>query len=173
MAARQAAPWQLGPPAHPTPKAAEYAVRHLLNSFVGCSALLATSMYARRLRPRYHSSLPSRQRQQQQQNAPSATPSLLPLLAGLLLVTMPRFYGHFFANTKDVPFAAAFAWSMVAIVGTLNALLPTDSRRPALNLPFVRGMCTAALAGFTISLRSAGLLLLPLAGVGALATLYN
>lgn len=37
-----------------------------------------------------------------------------PLLAGLSLVLMPRFLGHAFINSKDGPFAAAVAWSMVA-----------------------------------------------------------
>jgi 4-amino-4-deoxy-L-arabinose transferase-like glycosyltransferase len=41
-----------------------------------------------------------------------------PAVAGfalLALLTMPRFVGHAFNNSKDVPFACAFAWAMVAM----------------------------------------------------------
>lgn len=39
----------------------------------------------------------------------------LVLLAPLALVMLPRFYGHSFNNSKDIPFACAFAWAMYAI----------------------------------------------------------
>jgi hypothetical protein len=35
--------------------------------------------------------------------------------AGLALLTMPRFVGHAFNNSKDIPYACAFAWAMFAI----------------------------------------------------------
>ena len=163
VVAQHVAPWQLGPPAYPTPLAGEYAVRHTLNSLVGVSALVGTGCVARVA----------------QRWRPSAPP---PVVAVLLLATTPRFHGHFFANTKDIPFAAAFTWSMVGIFYTLDAVYPGSAqtrRVPAgrsgvvLRLPWRWGIVTAATVGFTVSLCSAGLLLLPMAVVGLLATLVN
>jgi 4-amino-4-deoxy-L-arabinose transferase-like glycosyltransferase len=45
----------------------------------------------------------------------------LGLLAALALATMPRFYGHAFLNSKDVPFACAVAWSLFALLRMLEA----------------------------------------------------
>ena len=45
----------------------------------------------------------------------------LPLFAVLALATMPRFYGDWFNNSKDVPFACLFALSMFALVALLRA----------------------------------------------------
>lgn len=164
VVAQHVAPWQLGPPAYPTPLAGEYAVRHTLNSVVGVSALVATGCVARVARRWRHSAPP-------------------PVLAVLLLAATPRFHGHFFANTKDIPFAAAFAWSMVGIFYTLDAVypgsgtptctVPSASEGVLLRLPWCWGIVTAAAVGFTVSLRSAGLLLLPMAVVGLFATLGN
>lgn len=39
----------------------------------------------------------------------------LPLFALLALAASPRFYGHGFINSKDIPFACAFTWAMVAV----------------------------------------------------------
>jgi hypothetical protein len=51
---------------------------------------------------------------------------------------------------------------------------PADTPVAAeVRLPLAQGLKTAAIVGFTISLRSAGLLVLPLAAVGLLATLLN
>ena len=50
----------------------------------------------------------------------------LPLLAVLALATMPRFYGDWFNNSKDVPFACLFALSMY----TLAALSRTRQFAP-------------------------------------------
>ena len=160
LAAQQAAPWQSGPPVHPTPLAAEYTVRHLLNSVVGTSAVLATACFARLV----------------QLSRPSAPP---PVIAALLLAATPRFYGHFFANTKDIPFAAAYAWSMVGILCTLDGFRPAPlpagaaGSDAAIRLPWGMGMATALAVGFTVSLRSAGLLLLPMCAAGLLATISN
>jgi hypothetical protein len=38
----------------------------------------------------------------------------------LSLVTMPRFVGHAFNNSKDVPFACGFAWGMLGIARLLS-----------------------------------------------------
>lgn len=42
-------------------------------------------------------------------------------IGGVILLTMPVFFGHAFINSKDIPFACAFAWGMLAIVWLLQA----------------------------------------------------
>jgi hypothetical protein len=42
-------------------------------------------------------------------------PVNVPCIALLALLMMPRFIGHAFNNSKDIPFACGFAWAMVAI----------------------------------------------------------
>ncbi len=37
-------------------------------------------------------------------------------LALLLLIATPRFYGHQFFNPKDIPFAATYAWTLLALI---------------------------------------------------------
>ena len=37
------------------------------------------------------------------------------VLAGPILLMLPRFYGHAFNNSKDIPFACGFVWAMYAI----------------------------------------------------------
>ena len=51
--------------------------------------------------------------------------ALVPAFACLALATLPAFYGHAFQNSKDMPFAAAFAWSMVAIATWLGRSRPS------------------------------------------------
>ena len=38
------------------------------------------------------------------------------LFASLVFVLLPGFFGHAFNNSKDVPFAAAFAWAVYALI---------------------------------------------------------
>jgi 4-amino-4-deoxy-L-arabinose transferase-like glycosyltransferase len=38
------------------------------------------------------------------------------IFASLALATLPRFYGHAFINSKDIPFACGFAWATYAMV---------------------------------------------------------
>ena len=40
---------------------------------------------------------------------------LVPTFAALSLVFIPRFYGHSFINSKDIPFACAFTWFQVIL----------------------------------------------------------
>jgi hypothetical protein len=39
----------------------------------------------------------------------------LPVFAGLALLTLPRFFGHAFNNSKDIPYACAFVWALWAL----------------------------------------------------------
>ena len=42
-------------------------------------------------------------------------------VAALFLVLTPRFYGHAFNNTKDVPFAVAYLWSVYCLIRCVGA----------------------------------------------------
>lgn len=80
------------------------------------------------------------------------------VLACLALATYPGFYGHAFQNSKDVPFAAAFAWSMVALVTLLGRARPRWRDAVACGLAF----------GAALAVRVGGApLLLGFAGVAA------
>lgn len=79
----------LGAIAHRLAGGWQYEVRHLLNTVAGLLALIAAVRFARLFDRRW-----------------------LPLLTALALAAMPRFYGDWFANSKDIPFACAFAWAM-------------------------------------------------------------
>jgi hypothetical protein len=90
---------------------------------------------------------------------------ILAPLAGLALWMTPRFWGHLFNNSKDIPFAAGFALTMAA----LTWVLTSRGKRWA-------PILTAGLAmGFTLAVRPGGLPLvlvywaLTLAGCLALA----
>ncbi len=43
-------------------------------------------------------------------------------LTGLLLILSPVFYGHMFINSKDIPFATAYIWSIYYLIKLLNQL---------------------------------------------------
>jgi 4-amino-4-deoxy-L-arabinose transferase-like glycosyltransferase len=80
------------------------------------------------------------------------------VFASLALVTLPRFYGHAFINSKDVPFACAFAWSAFA---TWRFASRPGSWRAAV-------LCGLAL-GATLALRPGGLpLMLAFFGVAVI-----
>ncbi len=70
----------------------KFLVRHVFSALAGVAALAGVVMYARLWRLGW-----------------------LPLLSVLALAMLPRFYGHAPFNSKDIPFAAAFTWGMVAI----------------------------------------------------------
>ena len=45
---------------------------------------------------------------------------LAPTFAVLALIMMPRFYGHSFINSKDIPFTCAFTWLQVILCSRLE-----------------------------------------------------
>lgn len=71
----------------------KYEVRHLFVALIGLTTIFALIRYCR-----------------------VCQTSWLAGLAVLALVTMPRFYGDWFTNSKDVPFASLMVWSMYAVV---------------------------------------------------------
>lgn len=81
-------PALLSPPA----KSGSYELRHLVIPLFGLASLAAVFGYASLARVRG-----------------------LPLFAAVGLATMPRFYGDWFNNSKDVPFACLVALSMYAL----------------------------------------------------------
>lgn len=79
------------------PKTGTYELRHLFIALFGLATVPAVFAYASLAR------MPG-----------------LPLLAVLALATMPRFYGDWFNNSKDVPFACLFALSMYMLAVLLR-----------------------------------------------------
>lgn len=82
-------------------------------------------------------------------------------LAILLLV--PRFYGHQFFNPKDIPFAATYAWALLALVWFLFAL-PRPSPGRTLGLGLAIGLALSTRIGALIVFGYLGL-----AGIWAVA----
>lgn len=111
----------------------EFLGRHLLCFVTGWLGLLGTYRLTRRL-----------------------APQPAPLAALVLLVLAPRWYGASFTQPKDIPFATAWVWTMLALVQAAGA----PGTRATLRV--------AAFAAVTAAVRPFGALLLPLAA-GALA----
>lgn len=109
--------------------ARRFEIRHLCVAAAGLAALLAVMAYAR-----------------------SFDWPWLPLLAGAALLAQPRWWGHAFANSKDVPFAAGFALALAALAGLLR-------RRGA---PWPRVVLAGSALGLAAALRPGGLPLLTL-----------
>jgi 4-amino-4-deoxy-L-arabinose transferase-like glycosyltransferase len=109
-----------------------YETRHFLNALTGLLTLLAVVRLARH-----------------------AGDEWAVIFSALAFALLPGFYGHAFNNSKDVPFACAFAWAMASIVG----LAATERRTPG------RICLTGVAVGVTLSLRAGGILLLGFAGV--------
>jgi hypothetical protein len=81
----------------------------------------------------------------------------LPLFAVLGLTTMPRFYGDWFNNSKDVPFACLFALSMYMLAALFRIRPFSPWRVVACGLAF----------GLTLDVRPGGLPILALFFVAA------
>lgn len=103
-----------------------YATRHLCIALTALAAVVATMLMARRW------------------GGWKAA-----LFAGLALTMMPRFYGHSFNNSKDIPFACCFALAMLAILSLLGAK----------RLTWRHALLTGAAIGLALSMRMGGLLL--------------
>ncbi len=83
----------------------------------------------------------------------------LTMVFGMLaLIMLPRFYGHSFNNSKDIPFACAFAWSMLALAYAVRA--ETIGWRHALT-------CGAAV-GLLLATRAGGVFVFGIAGLTAI-----
>jgi hypothetical protein len=87
----------------------EYATRHLLSALLGLVGLAATWRLAR-----------------------SLGGARTGLLAALLLLLNPSWYGHSFINARDVPFAAGISCCLLLIVRTLGELPAVGWRTRAL-----------------------------------------
>ena len=72
------------------------------------------------------------------------------LLAGLLLATMPGWWGHMFFNSKDVPFAVGMLAALLAWVRCLD-----QWPRPTLGSALLLGLAV----GLTLGIRVGGILL--------------
>ena len=79
---------------------------------------------------------------------------LLSVTSGVVLLLLPRFYGHAFINTKDIPFACLFSWTMFLLLKLVTA----DS----LQMSWRRFFLLAVAIGLTTSIRPGGWLLLGL-----------
>ncbi len=89
--------------------------------------------------------------------------SLTPFLAIIILITIPHFFGHAFFNSKDLPFACAFSWAMVAVC----RLLVLENTR-------LHDFCLTGLAiGLALSVRVGGLILFVFLGAGILLKLWQ
>jgi len=105
----------------------EYETRHLLNGLIGVLGLIGTWRLGRLL------------------GGPRAG-----LLAALLLVSVPYWYGQMFNNPKDIPFAAATVWA-------LGYMAEAAGRLPG--VPWRIGMKLGLCIGLALGVRVGGFLL--------------
>ncbi len=107
--------------------AAPYEARHLVVGLLAALSILAVAACAR-LFDRAH----------------------LPILAALILVMLPRFSGHAFNNSKDIPFAVGVTFLMAAISAVF-----VDR-----DFSWKRILIAGLAFGLTVSLRPSGLIVL-------------
>ena len=81
------------------------------------------------------------------------------VVGALFLLTTPPFYGHAFVNTKDIPFACFFAW-------TMDALAALVTRRTGRLREF---LALGLAAGLTAAVRPGGLVMLAAIFVATIA----
>lgn len=72
------------------------------------------------------------------------------LIALILIVTTPRYYGDMFANPKDVPFAATYVWSLYYLMQWMRAFP---------RIPTALALASGAAIGLGLAIRVGGLLL--------------
>ena len=104
-----------------------YETRHLLSALAGLAGVLGCCLLAR-----------------------SIGGNRAALLAALLLLVTPRWWGHSFFNPKDIPFAAGYVWSLYCI----TRAIPTLPR-----IPPKLALLTGLAIGSTLALRVGGVLL--------------
>jgi 4-amino-4-deoxy-L-arabinose transferase-like glycosyltransferase len=127
---------------------AKYLIRHVLTALCGLLCVVAVIRYGQR----------------------ALDDAWVAVFASLALATLPRFYGHAFMNSKDIPFACAFAWGVFATWrfasqprGWRTAVLcglalgATLAMRPG-GLPLVAAVFGVAVAWAVLAGRSPGLL---------------
>jgi hypothetical protein len=110
-----------------------YETRHLLNGIIGVIGVIGCWKLARRL------------------GGPRAG-----FWAATLLLLTPNYYGHMFNNPKDIPFAAAYVWSLYYIVRLLPAL-PSPPWRDTAKLGLAIGLGLAVRVGGLLPLCYLGL----------------
>jgi hypothetical protein len=96
-----------------------YETRHLVGALWGLAGILGTLLLARRLA------------------GPRAA-----LAATLLLAATPMWWGHSFANSKDIPFAAPLPWILLALLRLADQL-----PRPTLPRTLAAGVALGAALG--------------------------
>jgi hypothetical protein len=116
--------------------------RHLLNALVSLLGLWGAGRLARRL-----------------------AGSRAGFFATALLLSTPTWWGHGFANAKDIPFAAAYPWLLLALLRASEAL-DRPMRRATLAAGLAAGAALAARPGglmvvFPLAVGAFGLRLLP------------
>jgi hypothetical protein len=122
--------------------AAKYEIRHLLIGLTGLATVLGVLRFGTRLPGRW-----------------------VVLFAPIALIALPRFYGHAFNNSKDIPFACAFVWALYATWRFATSggeredgATPEPERREGFGPAVVCGLALGA----TLAIRPGGLPLLGL-----------
>lgn len=87
----------------------------------------------------------------------------LPVFAGLALLTLPRFFGHAFNNSKDIPYACFFVWALVAIGRLVK-------RR---SLPWRDVLFAGGALGLCMAVRAGGMLLFGYLAAGVVLVLWS
>ncbi len=118
-----------------------YEIRHVLNALVGFLAILFTALLGRYLGGWRGG-----------------------LLALLMLVLSPRFFGHCMNNPKDIPFAAFYIMGIYFLIKLLAELPKPDKR--------TLGWLIVAI-GASISVRIGGLLLIAYLGLFLLVAVFR
>ncbi|TWB54395.1 hypothetical protein [Nitrospirillum viridazoti] len=112
-----------------------YATRRLIGGLTGLLGVLAVRRIARDI-------------------AGEETGARAGLIAGLCLLLIPDWWGHSFANPKDVPFAVAAAWTLSWLV-RVGRSLDAEAKGPSLGSVAMLGLCF----GMALGIRVGGVLL--------------